>query len=340
MVPFKALTCICLALVFILTAGCDDGPPPEKPSAQPAITQQPPDTFNLPAFSGQAAYQHIEQQVSFGPRNPNSIGHQKALQFFLEELGKYADEVTRQDFTHTGYDGEVLNLANVIASFNKAATRRILLCAHWDTRPRADMDDTRTDEPIIGANDGGSGVGVLLELARILKEHPPEVGIDIVLFDGEDYGHQEIDDLQRYFLGSRHFVDNLPPGYKPSFGVLLDLVGDVDAQFYKEGYSMQYARGVVETLWKAARELGLPHFINRIGPPISDDHKILNEGGIPTIDIIDSDLVGNHSPNPRRSYWHTHRDTLDNISSETLGAVGKLLVHMIYKLAPAAASGA
>lgn len=326
----------------LLLAACEEDPPQDGPAGRDTTAQPPPkkiDTAGLPAFSGRNAYDYVAKQVAFGPRNPNSPGAKKALAFFVEELKKYADNVQTQEFTHEGYNGEKLNLTNVIASFNPNAGTRVLLCAHWDTRPRAehDPDSKKHSEPILGANDGGSGVGVLLELARIFKENPPPIGVDIVLFDGEDYGDSRLDQTKQYFLGARYFSSNLPPDYKPAFGILLDLVGDIDAEFAQEANSLRYAAGVVNLVWKSAAEIGARRFAHRPGEAIQDDHLMLNEiAGIPTIDIIDIPLVGGDPNSPRRQYWHTHKDNMSNIGGETLEEVGRVLVYTLYRTAPAA----
>jgi hypothetical protein len=334
---------ITLTLASILIAGCpsaekpkDSGETPTTDTSTHARTAGA-DTAGLPQFLGSNAYDHVVAQVGFGPRNPNSEGHSKTLKYLLDELAKYTSNIVQQNWVHDGYNGEKLNLTNIIASFNPSATRRILLVAHWDTRPRGeqDPDSSQRMKPILGANDAGSGVGVLLELARVMKEHPPTVGIDILLVDGEDYGKES--DLDSYFLGARYFAKNLPPGFKPAFGVLLDMVGDRNASFPMEANSMHYAPDVMRTLWDAASALGLHQFKRMQGPGISDDHLPLNEAGIPTIDIIDADMVGNNTNDPSRQYWHTQEDTIDKVSAETLGAVGRLMVYMIYKMAPAAA---
>jgi Zn-dependent M28 family amino/carboxypeptidase len=332
-----------LLAIAAIVAGCNGDTPSDtkKDSTaadSPTVTKPAaPDTSGLPRFNGSAAFDQVAAQVAFGPRNPGSEGHRKTLEYLVAELSKYTPNVTRQNWTQPGYEGATLNLTNVIASFNPSATRRILLCAHWDTRPRGeqDKDSAKRMLPILGANDAGSGVGVLLEMARVMKETPPPVGVDIVLLDGEDYGTEH--DLDNYFLGSRYFAKNLPPGFSPSFGILLDMVGDPNAVFAMEAYSLEKAPSVVRALWDAARLLGLKHFVQRPGPGIQDDHLPLNEAGIQTVDIIDADMVGNRTGDPNREYWHTHDDTLDKISAETLETVGRLLVYTIYKLVPAAA---
>lgn len=332
------LLAILLATSALLVS-CEEDKPQDAADQNTTNTSVPAtvDTTGLPVFSGQGAYDYVAKQVALGPRNPGSPGAKKAITFYMEEFGKYADNVEAQEFTHEGYEGEKLNLTNIFASFNPNSGTRILLCAHWDSRPRADWDpdSTKHDMAIPAANDGGSGAGVLLELARMFKENPPPIGVDIVLFDGEDYGDTRIDNVDQYFLGARYFSRNIPTGYRPAFGILLDLVGDRDAEFAKEGISMQYASGYVNALWNAAQQMGLTRFKQRMGSPIQDDHMILNEiAHIPTLDIIDADLVGHKSSDPRRKYWHTHKDDMENIGAATLEEVGKLLVYTVYRWLP------
>ncbi|MCH2449533.1 MAG: M28 family peptidase [Gracilimonas sp.] len=288
---------------------------------------------DVPAFNADSAYHFVQQQVDFGPRVPNSEAHRKAMAYFEEKLRSYAgsNAVFIQKFTAEGYDG-TLELGNVIAAFNLNSPDRVMISAHWDSRPRADMDSdsTRKEEPIVGADDGGSGVAVLLELARMFRDNPPPIGVDIVLFDGEDYGKSG--SLEKYFLGSRYWSNNPPvPGYSPRFGILLDMVGAEGAQFPKEQYSMNYAPNLVDEVWNIADEKGYDHyFLNEQGAAISDDHVIVNEkAGIPIINII------NHSRTDRgnaefAAYWHTHGDNMDIISKETLQAVGDVLAELIY----------
>ena len=286
---------------------------------------------DVPEFSADSAYGFIEQQVSFGPRNPGSEGHRKAKKYFLQKLRSYAgsQSVYPQEFTATSYEGDTLALTNIIAAFNTQSSDRIMLCAHWDTRPRADKDTTDTDKAILGADDGGSGVGVLLELARIFKNNPPPIGVDIVLFDGEDYGREG--DLDKYFLGSRYWAQNPPvKGYSPRFGILLDMVGGQNAQFPKEGNSMLFAPALVNELWAIAEEKGYGDtFLDKEGNAISDDHVVINKIlGIPTIDIIRHNT--NQSSSQFAPYWHTHRDNMSIISEETLNGVGNVMTELIY----------
>lgn len=285
-----------------------------------------------PDFDYEVAYQYILKQLSFGPRNPNSTGHNLAKEFLFNELKKFADTVFYQNFNYPGYDGEILNCSNIIASFNPENKIRILLCAHWDTRPRSEKDKNPQNQtkPVLGANDGASGVAVLLSLAKSLSEQKPEFGIDIVLFDAEDYGKEN--DLMNYSLGAKYFIQNKPGYINPQFGILLDMVGDKEAVFKKEPNSYQFASDIVDLVWKLASELNLKTFSNEFSNPIYDDHIPLGEMGIKIINIIDADLIGADSSNPRRNYWHTQNDTIENIGKETLREVGKLLTHLIYSI--------
>jgi glutaminyl-peptide cyclotransferase len=276
--------------------------------------------MKIPDFQGDQAFAFLKAQTDFGPRNPNSGGHSKCLEYLISELGKSADRVSRQDFDYNGYNGELLKLTNLFAAFNSADTDRILLLAHWDTRPRADeeKDPVKQGRPIPGANDGASGVAVLLELARIMKQSPPPIGVDILFVDGEDYGKSH--DLDQYFLGSKHFMSVKPSDYHPRFGVLLDMVGYRDLEIPMEQNSMTFAPAALELLWSTAEKLGVAQFLNVPGDEISDDHLALNKGGIPTVDVIDFQYP----------YWHTLEDTPDKCSGESLEAVGNVLAHVIY----------
>ncbi len=311
--------------ILMIYAGCAGDPP----KVNTGNASPPPQKREVPVFSGKNAFEHLTKQVSFGPRNPGSRGHSACLDFLTSELRGLASSVETQPFPHLGYEGERLNLTNIIARFQPELPSRVLLCAHWDTRPRADQDEnqSRQEEPIPGANDGASGVAVLLELARIFKEHPPAMGVDIVFFDGEDYGKEG--DVPRYLLGSKHFALNLPAGHPYRFGLLLDMVGDKHLELPQEQYSLKYAGDIVSLVWGKARELGYLQFIQMPGEAVIDDHLPLNEVGIKTIDIIDFDY-----PDPTNRFWHTHQDTPENCSPESLEAVGTVLTHVLYTLSP------
>jgi site-specific DNA-cytosine methylase len=303
-----------------------------------ACNQKNNDKFNLkkqgrnsPPFNADSAYHFVKKQVDFGPRNPGSEGHKQTREYLVTKLKSLAGvrSVFSQPFTADGYQSDTLQLTNIIAAFNPQSRDRIILCAHWDTRPRADRDPEDKEKPILGADDGASGVGVLLEMARIFKENPPPIGVDIVLFDGEDYGKEG--DLQKYFLGSRYWAENPPvKGYNPRFGILLDMVGGKDAQFPKEGYSLRYAPALVNELWGIAQQQGNENlFPDKTAKAISDDHVVINQvAGIPTIDIIRQNPAPDN--NQFAPYWHTHNDDMSNISKKTLAGVGELLTEVIY----------
>jgi glutaminyl-peptide cyclotransferase len=210
-------------------------------------------------------------------------------------------------------------LTNIIASYNPKSQRRILLCAHWDSRPRADKDSDSTlaHQPIPGANDGASGTAVLLEMGRLFKDHPPAVGVDIVLFDGEDYGIAQ--EEKGWFLGSTYFARNLRM-YKPRLAILLDMVGDKDLKIYREGISQQYSGDLNDYIWDIAKEIGSTAFIDSIKHTISDDHVPLISAGVKAVDLIDFDYP----------YWHTHEDTPDKCSPASLAEVGRILIAAIY----------
>jgi glutaminyl-peptide cyclotransferase len=336
----RIVLCAALGLALfsqVTLTGCDpktDQQHPHDTIDTPKPTAIP--SKPVPSFDENRAYKDVEKQVAFGPRVSRSEAHKKALAFFEEELKAAGGSVSIQNFTAAGYNNEQLELANVLASFNPTATDRILLVAHWDSRPRGDSDpdSSQHKKPIPAANDGGSGVGVLLEIARQMKDNPPPIGVDILLTDGEDYGISDVDEMDKYFLGAKHFAQNRPQGYYPRMGILLDLVGDPKAVFKKEAYSMQAAPTVVNLVWNTAKELNLSRFSQEEGGGISDDHLPLIQAGMRVIDIIDMDLVGHQSPDPARKYWHTHNDTMKNISAATLKEVGTLLLTLIYDRLP------
>lgn len=287
---------------------------------------------NIPKFDANNAYQIIKEQIKFGPRNPNSMAHAAALNYLFNFLSKYTQNVTKQSFNYTGYDGEVLELTNIIAKFNPQNKNRIMICAHWDSRPRSEhaKDPAKQKLPVLGANDGASGVAIILELARILNENKIDFGVDLVLFDGEDYGLES--DLSNFSLGSKYYSSKMINETFPTFAVLLDLVGDKDARFKIEKNSKDYAPDIVDMFWNKAAQIGADKFTTQISPPIYDDHISLNQAGLKTIDIIDSDLIGADSPIERRNYWHTDKDNIDNIGVETLQQVGDVVTNVIYSI--------
>lgn len=315
-------------VIAILAFSCGKDEKPREVIKEFTINE----TRSIPEFSGERAYTLIQTQLDFGARNPNSEGHQKMLLYLKSTLDSLADEVILQSFDFKGYDNETLHLTNVIARFNPAAKKRIFFCAHWDTRPMADMetDPELKDIPIPGANDGGSGTAILLVLAEILQKHNPGFGVDLIFFDGEDYGKRYDNDM--FCLGSQYFAVSEILNFNPSFGILLDLIGDREAAFKQEQYSLRYAQDIVKLVWSIAGKLGVNEFLNAQNGAINDDHVPLNRAGIRTINVIDSDLIGHGNADERRNYWHTHNDTMENISVETLQNVGTVMTSLIYWL--------
>ncbi|MFN5663565.1 MAG: M28 family peptidase [Bacteroidota bacterium] len=322
---FKALT----YLALLTLAACGGGGQSGKTGQTTQQTAEPPKAYKQvsPNFNADSAYYFVDKQVSFGPRVTNSEPHKKCGDWLVAELRKMSDNVIEQKTTLTNYDGRQLNIRNIIAEINPKADKRILLCAHWDSRPFADEDTKDTNKPILGANDGGSGVGVLMEIARIIKNNPLSVGIDIVLFDAEDLGKSEHNNS--YCLGSQYWSTNLhKPGYKAEYGILLDMVGAANAKFAWEEVSVTYARLVLEKVWGTAQVLGYPHFVYYNKGGIIDDHAYVNKNaGIPTIDIIHFDT---QTQSGFPEHWHTHRDNMYAIDRTTLKAVGQTLLEVIY----------
>tara|TARA_B100001250_G_C19810340_1_gene795416 strand:+ start:2169 stop:3092 length:924 start_codon:yes stop_codon:yes gene_type:complete len=281
---------------------------------------------SVPRFDEDNAFSYLVAQCDFGPRNPGSDGYYACLNYLITELEQFADEIILQDFSYQEerYNNRY-NLENIIARFNPDAEFQTIISAHWDTRPWADQEDARKDQnqPIIGANDGASGVAVLLELARIMGENPPPIGVNLVFFDGEDMGVPG--ENETYCQGSRYFAKNLPIP-RPNEAINLDMVGDKQLVLPIERYSLEYHPTLVRYLWDRAKEMGLDAFIGRVDYAIYDDHIPLNEiAGIPSINIIDFKY-----PNSYANFWHTMNDVPENCSEESLGQVGDLMVDYIY----------
>jgi len=275
-----------------------------------------------PEFSARRAMALLVRQCEFGPRNPGSEGHRRCGDWLADTLRKHADQLIEQPFRMTfGTPPKTVEARNLIARFNPETRPRLLFCAHWDTRPWADKDPDpgNRSTPILGANDGASGVAVLLELARVIRSRKPKVGVDIVLFDGEDAGRQGTD--REWIQGSRYFTEHLAAGDRPRYGVLIDMIGDADLQIRQESYSRRYAGPIVDLIWRIAAELQLSGFKTGAGYAVLDDHIPLLEAGIPCVDLIDFD----YPP------WHTLADTPDKCSADSLGQVGRLLVELIYR---------
>ncbi|MFC2580810.1 MAG: M28 family peptidase [Segatella oris] len=296
-----------------------------------------------PSFNADSAYAFTKAQCDFGPRDMNSRGHDLCGEWIVSKFKEYGCKVTTQTATLAGYDGTKLRSRNIMASINPEATTRILLCAHWDSRPWADNDPDSANwrKPILAANDAASGVAVMLELARIIgkskdeKAFNKQLGIDFVCFDAEDWGTPQwadvADNADSWALGAQYWGKNLPQGYEARYGILLDMVGGVGAKFYREGMSMQYAPEIVKKVWRAAREVGFgSYFPKEDGGVITDDHVPVNQfAKIPTIDIIP--YYADCQQSSFGPTWHTLADNMENIDKNTLKAVGQTLVQVIYK---------
>lgn len=283
-----------------LATACQEAPPPRE-------------------FDGAAAFGYLEQQVAFGPRVPGSDAHRRAGRWIDSLARARADSVVVQEWVHVTGKGVRLELRNVLARFNPAATERVLFLAHWDSRPRADAAGSRDPSaPVPGANDGASGVALLLGVADALRARPATIGVDLLFVDGEDFGSFE--DTTETLLGSRHYARHRPPGPAPLFAVLWDMVADRDQQFYQEGNSLLGAPEVVNLVWDAAAKAG--HGGVFIASPkwtLTDDHLPLQQVGIRAIDVIDYDYPA----------WHTPDDTIDKVSAASLQRVGDVAMAVL-----------
>lgn len=285
------------------------------------------------SFDADSALAFVQKQVDFGPRVPNTTSHINCANYLKKTLSGYCDTVMVQATQIKNHRGQNLNIQNIIGIFKPEARKRVLLCAHWDTRPEADKDPKRPKEPSDGANDGGSGVGVLLEVARQLKKLPANVGVDVIFFDAEDGGENN-GNSNSWCLGSQYWSKKPHlNGYNAEFGILLDMVGAKDAMFPREGISSERAGWVVDKVWRKAHQLGYQkHFLNLEGGPITDDHLFINlNRGIPTIDIIQRDFA---SQSGFGEYWHTHDDNMSGIDKATLEAVGKTVIKVVREEKP------
>ena len=298
-----------------------------------------PDTVALvgPTFNADSAYAFCAKQCSFGPRLMNTEAHDKCGEWIMKQFVGYGMKVETQDAELKAWDGTMLRSRNIWARFRPELTTRILLCAHWDTRPWADNDPDSTNwrKPVMGANDGASGVAVMMELARIISNDSTlNVGVDFVCFDAEDYGVPQWssapDSQDSWALGAQYWAEHQPQGYEARYGVLLDMVGGEGARFYQESVSKQYASEIVNKVWRTASQIGYgSYFSMQEGGMITDDHVPVNEkAGIACIDIIP------FYPDCQQSSfgptWHTINDTMEHIDRATLKAVGQTMVQILY----------
>lgn len=324
-----------LLLVIWVYSCQSDSTPQEAPAASvPSAAQR------VPAFDRDSAMAYVVKQVEFGPRVPNTDAHAACKEWLSDKLRSFGATVIEQDFTAEAYTGETLNGTNIIAQFNPGQSERILLAAHWDTRHIADspLSTENRDQPILGADDGASGVAVLLEVARQIQANPIDLGVDIILFDAEDHGQgaegaeEENPNQSSWCLGSQHWARNKHRnGYQAKYGILLDMVGARGARFPKEGYSMQFAPQLVNQIWELANRMGYGnYFHNANGGGVTDDHYFVSTiARIPMIDIINLPL--NSQNRGFGEHWHTQNDNLDVIDSRTLRAVGQVVLAVIYR---------
>jgi glutaminyl-peptide cyclotransferase len=284
----------------------------------------------IPNINRDSVYDFVQKQVDFGPRVPGSEAHKKCSEWFKTKLEGYGATVTMQKFRPTFHFGTTVDAVNIIGAINPHHKRRVLLCAHWDSRHVADQDTERKNEAILGADDGGSGVAVLLEIARLIQKHSIDLGVDIVLFDAEDQGDSEGEGntTLTWCLGSQYWSGRPHvAGYRAKYGILLDMVGSEGARFTKEQTSMKYAPSLMNKTWKIAADLGYSnYFVDIPTGPITDDHTFVNEiAHIPTIDIINRPADRGFG-----EYWHTHDDNMDVISKSALSATGNVVLAVIY----------
>ncbi|MEO8588959.1 MAG: M28 family peptidase [Flavobacteriales bacterium] len=333
-----------LLLPLLLTAACN--PDNTESITVPEVKTIAPALPPTPLFDPDSAYVFVKKQVDFGPRVPGATSHKACGDWMVAKLKGYGATVVEQTGNVTAFNGQQLPLRNIIASWNPGAKDRILLLTHWDSRPFADHDTERKNEPILGANDGGSGVGILLEIARQLMPRsvnnqqaidPAMLGIDMLFTDVEDYGQPsgamagDENSMDTWALGSQYFAKNPHvPGYTARFGILLDMCGARDARFYREGISMRFAPAIANKVWKTAASIGFgDRFVQEtkffVG---TDDHLAINEQlRIPTVDIIEYyEPTGGFNPS-----WHTHKDNMDVIDPVTLKAVGQTVLEVVWK---------
>lgn len=316
----KYMTILLMALMLV---ACGN-----KAASTAATASAPSSADEIPqvAFDADSAYSYVAKQVEFGPRVPNTEAHRLCGDWLAAELQRHGAVVTEQKADLKAFDGTILHARNIFGQINPENPRRTLLLAHWDCRPWADADPDPANhkKPVDGANDGASGVGVILEIARQLRLANSDLGVDFLFVDAEDWGTDGDDDS--WAMGARYFAQYpILPGYSPDYAILLDMVGGKDARFPREYFSQQNAAPLNDAFWSAARKAGHgDRFPNTIGGAVTDDHVEFLKAGIPAIDIIEYDASSGFNPT-----WHTSADNLSNISKESLGVVGESLMQFL-----------
>jgi glutaminyl-peptide cyclotransferase len=273
------------------------------------------------SFSGVRAMEYVRAQLEFGPRVPGTEGHRRAGDWIVEQMRARSDTVIEQRFSHVTANGDTLPMRNILARIKPDAAQRVLYVAHWDTRPISDRASSPADRavPVPGANDGASGVALLMGIADVLKTTPPTWGVDLLFVDGEDYGQFAAG--RDVLIGSKYFAQHLPaPDYRPLFGVVWDMIGDVSLGVYQEGHSVRRAPEIVSRVWQTAADLGYSSFfVPRVGEAVTDDHLPLLDAGLRVIDVIDIEFAAHHTP----------FDTIDKVSERSLQIVGDVAVRLL-----------
>lgn len=314
------------SIVVLLFIGCKDD---TKNNGGSHTIEETKPSYEV-RFSEDSAYRYVQEQVDFGPRVPGSMSHGMAATYLENKLSMYCDTAFVQHGSAQSYLGKHVEIKNIVGSFHPEKRKRILLCAHWDTRPFADQDKENPTTPADGANDGASGVGVLIEVARQLQVQRPNAGVDIIFFDAEDMGNSQ-GAAESWCLGSQYWARTPhTKNYVARFGILLDMVGPKDAVFAIEGHSWQYAQPYVKKVWNTASSLGHgKNFVNYQGGQLIDDHLFINQIiGIPTLDIIHYDALKNSGFG---DFWHTHKDNMESIDKNSLKAVGETVFKVVME---------
>ncbi len=313
---------LAIAAILTITTACKNDTTPAVATTKKSV--------QIPAFNSDNAYANIEKQLAFGFRVPGTEEHKACGEWIIATMEGFGASVIKQDFESNFLGRDEVPSFNIMAQFNPNKKDRILLGAHWDSRLIAEKDDERTDQPIPGADDGGSGVAVLLEIGRLLSENPIEMGVDMIFFDAEDQGTSDDSTGESWAQGAQYWGSNkVPKGYNAQYGILLDMVGSKGAVFGREEYSYVNARDVQDKVWTLAKRMGYSDFFrDDTSGSVMDDHFwVMKNGGIKMIDII------NQQPGDRSSfgvYHHTHDDNMDIISKRTLRVVGQVVTAVLY----------
>ena len=325
----KTISSLLLIVLLLSLSACRTDNTSKKQEEQKVVQKDP---VRIPAFNADSAYAFVQKQVDFGPRVPGTDAHKQCGDWFVQKLRSYGADVIEQDFIAEIYTGDRWESRNIIGQINPDHKDRIILSAHWDSRFMSDMDENDTKSPVLGADDGGSGVGILLEIARILQENPIDLGVDIILWDAEDQGQSGGVNNESWALGSQHWSRNKHrKDYFPKYGINLDMVGAANPSFGQDNFSRRYAKDVLDRVWKLAQRMNHGSmFKNHSTGEILDDHVFVNMiARIPMIDII------NQPRSPRgfgfQKCWHKQCDDMSGISKKTLGAVGQVVTAVTYK---------